>query len=442
LQGRYVLVRHLGQGNLSKVYYARDCISTKVVAIKVIDKDTLSRVGLMVQKEMEVSIVRKIRHPNVVHLSKVMASKSKMYLVLEYAAGGELLKEISEGKFSEGVARGYFYQLISAVGYCHNRGVYHGDLKPENLLLDYCGNLKVSGFGLSALAEPKRHDGLLHTTCGTSAFEAPEMLSKKGYDGSKADIWSCGVILLVMLAGYLPFQDTNLINMYMKISSAEYRCPCPLSAELKELLSMILDPDPIARASASNVMRSAWLRKHTDVNRQKMKHETTDNVYNGQYEAFDLTECSNSGVSQASGLPNLNAFDLISLSTGFDLSNLFEEKYDRMNDKFTTRQPAETIFTKMNELAKRLKLKIMKKGNGVFKFGASKEGMKGFVKFQAEVFELAPSFLLVEFRKAHGDTTEYKQLMKEEIRPALKDVVWAWQGDSLPLPEKCIQGEQ
>ncbi|KAM0850947.1 hypothetical protein ACQ4PT_052731 [Festuca glaucescens] len=295
-----------------------------------------------------------------------MASKSKMYLVLEYAGGGELLKKISEGKFSEGVARGYFYQLINAVGYCHSRGVYHGDMKPENLLLDYDGNLKVSGFGISALAEPKRHDGLLQTTCGTSAFEAPEMLSKKGYDGAKADIWSCGVILLVMLAGYLPFQDTNLINMYMKISSAEYRCPRPLSAELKELLSMILDPDPIARASASKVMRSAWFRKHTDVNRLKMKHETTDNVYKGQNKASDLTECSNSMVSQASSrLTNLNAFDLISLSAGFDLSNLFEEKYDRRNDTFTTRQPAETIFTKLNELAKRLKLKIMKAKNGV-----------------------------------------------------------------------------
>lgn len=100
LQGSYVLLSHLGQGNLSKVYYARDCSSGRVVAIKVIDKDTLSRVGLMVQKEMEVSIVRKISHPNVVRLSKVMASKSKMYLVLEYAGGGELLKKISEGKFS------------------------------------------------------------------------------------------------------------------------------------------------------------------------------------------------------------------------------------------------------------------------------------------------------------------------------------------------------
>uniref|UniRef100_A0ACD5YP18 Uncharacterized protein n=1 Tax=Avena sativa TaxID=4498 RepID=A0ACD5YP18_AVESA len=434
LMRRYVVGRQLGQGNFAKVYCAQDLTTGEVVAIKMIDKDKVSRVGLMAQKEMEVSIVRKISHPNIVHLFEVMASKSKMYLVLEYAKGGELLNKISEGKFSEDVARVYFYQLISAVGYCHSRGIYHGDLKPENLLLDQDGYLKISGFGLSALAEPKRHDGLLHTTCQTSAYEAPEVLSKKGYDGAKADIWSCGVILLVLLAGYLPFQDTNLINMYMKISRAEYRCPRPLSAELKELLSMILDPDPVSRASISMIKKSVWFRKHTDANRLEIKHETIDKVYKGQDKTSDLTECSNSVDHEVStSLTNLNAFDIISLSKGFNISTLLEEKYHLRNDKFTTTNPAETIFAKLNELAKKLKLRIKILQNGLLRLIAPKEGMKGFVEFDTAVSEITPTFLLVEFEKTNGDTIEYEQLMKDEIRPALKDVVWAWQDDLDPL---------
>ncbi|KAI4977758.1 hypothetical protein ZWY2020_014312 [Hordeum vulgare] len=444
LMDRYEIGRHLGQGNFAKVYYARNLTSGQAVAIKMIDKEKVSRVGLMVQIKREISIMRLVRHPNVLKLFEVMASKSKIYFVLEYAKGGELFNKITKGKLSEDAARKYFHQLISAVDYCHSRGVYHRDLKPENLLLDENENLKVSDFGLSALSESTRQDGLLHTTCGTPAYVAPEVLSRRGYDGAKADIWSCGVILFVLVAGFLPFHDTNLIEMYRKISRAEYRCPRPFSVELKDLLYKILDPDPSTRASVSRIKRSAWFRKPVDVNGLKIKQETRDKVQKGEPTTSESTEGSNSEVNQeaSSSLTNLNAFDIISLSTGFDLSNLFEEKYGRREDRFTTRQPAEAIFAKLNELAKKLKLKIKKQENGVLKLAAPREGMKGILELDAEVFEFAPSLHLVELKKTNGDTIEYKQLMKDEIRPALKDLVWAWQGDSHPLPVKCIQGEQ
>ncbi|KAL6888474.1 hypothetical protein ACP4OV_009500 [Aristida adscensionis] len=443
LMGRYEIGRQLGQGNFAKVYFARNLSSGQAVAIKIIDKDKVVRVGLMVQIKREISIMRLVRHPNVLQLFEVLASKSKIYFVLEYAKGGELFNKISKGKFTEDVARRYFHQLIGAVDYCHSRGVYHRDLKPENLLLDDNGILKVSDFGLSALAESKRQDGLLHTTCGTPAYVAPEVLSRRGYDGAKADIWSCGVILFVLVAGYLPFHDTNLIEMYRKISKAEYRCPRSFSVELRDLLFRMLDADPSTRISISRIKRSTWYRKPIEVNTLKTKNETRDKVCKGEDTTSDLAECSNSEDNLGpSSLQNLNAFDIISLSTGFDLSNLFEEKYGRREERFTTRQPAGSVFAKLHELASRLRLKIKKKENGVLKLAASKEGIKGFLELDAEIFELAPSLLLVELKKTNGDTIEYQKLVKDEIRPALKDMVWAWESDRYQQPQQLTHVKQ
>ncbi|KAF8775467.1 hypothetical protein HU200_004892 [Digitaria exilis] len=394
--GRYEIGKQLGQGTFAKVFYARNLTTNQAVAIKMINKDKVVKVGLMEQIKREISIMRLVKHPNVLQLFEVMASKSKIYFVLEYAKGGELFNKIAKGgKLSEDAARKYFHQLISAVDYCHSRD-----------------------FGLSALAESKRQDGLLHTTCGTPAYVAPEVLSRKGYDGAKADIWSCGIILFVLVAGYLPFHDTNLMEMYRKISRAEFRCPRGFSTDLKDLLHKILDPDPSTRISISRIKRHAWYRKPVEAN-----------------------ECSTSKGNQGSlSLPNLNAFDIISLSTGFNLSRFFEDKYGRREERFTTRQPATTVFTKLKELSKRLKLKVKKKENGTLKLAAPKEGKKGVLELDAEIFEVAPSLLLVELKKTNGDTMEYQKLVKEEIRPALKDIVWVWQGDqhqhSQPTPQE------
>nr|GMD64315.1 CBL-interacting protein kinase 2-like [Ipomoea batatas]GMD67060.1 CBL-interacting protein kinase 2-like [Ipomoea batatas] len=178
LMERYELGRFLGQGTFAKVYYARNLVTGESVAIKVIDKDKVLRVGLMDQIKREISVMRLVRHPNILHLYEVMATKTKIYFVLELAKGGELFNKVAKGKLKPDVAWKYFQQLINAVDFCHSRGVYHRDLKPENLLLDEDENLKISDFGLSALAESKHQDGLLHTICGTPAYVAPEKIGK------------------------------------------------------------------------------------------------------------------------------------------------------------------------------------------------------------------------------------------------------------------------
>ncbi|KAE8718908.1 CBL-interacting serine/threonine-protein kinase 5 [Hibiscus syriacus] len=203
LFGKYEMGRLLGKGTFAKVYYGKQLTTGESVAIKVVSKDLVKKKGMMEQIQREISVMRLVRHPNIVELKEVMATKTKIFFVMEYVRGGELFAKVYRGKLKEGAARKYFQQLMSAVDFCHSRGVSHRDLKPENLLLDENEDLKISDFGLSTLPEQLLKDGLLHTQCGTPAYVAPEVLRKKGYDGSKADIWSCGVVLYVLLAGFL-----------------------------------------------------------------------------------------------------------------------------------------------------------------------------------------------------------------------------------------------
>ena len=433
LMQRYELGRLLGQGTFAKVYYARNLKTGMSVAIKIIDKEKILKVGMIEQIKREISVMRLVRHPNVVELFEVMASKTKIYFVIEYAKGGELFGKVAKGKLKEDVARKYFQQLISAVDYCHSRGVYHRDLKPENLLLDENGNLKVSDFGLSALADSKRQDGLLHTTCGTPAYVAPEVINRKGYDGSKADIWSCGVVLYVLLAGYLPFHDSNLMEMYRKIGKGEFKFPNWFGPEVRRLLSKILDSNPSSRISMAKIMDNSWFRKGLDPKPRITRSEEKEPAPLDADAVFGPSE-NNSSITESKGEElakpcNLNAFDIISFSAGFDLSGLFEETDQKKEVRFTANKPASTIISKLEDIAKRLRLKVKKKDGGLLKMEESKAGRKGLLGIDTEIFEITPLFHLVEMKKTSGDTLEYQKLLKQEIRPALKDIVWTWQGE-------------
>ncbi|KAI5679796.1 hypothetical protein M9H77_01023 [Catharanthus roseus] len=432
LMERYEIGRLLGQGTFAKVYYGR-CVRTgESVAIKMIDKEKVLRVGLMNQIKREISVMRLVRHPNIVQLFEVMATKTKIYFVMEYAKGGELFNKVAKGKLKEDVARKYFQQLINAVDFCHSRGVFHRDLKPENLLLDENENLKISDFGLSALAESKRQDGLLHTTCGTPAYVAPEVINRKGYDGAKADIWSCGVILYVLLAGYLPFHDSNLMEMYRKIGKAEFKCPSWFPPEVRRLLSRILDPNPNTRISIAKIRDHPWFKRAINPKPAKTHLENIDVASSSTDAVSGPSESSSSAATERQDMVTLNAFDIISLSAGFDLSNLFEEPCLKKEARFTSWRPASVIISKLEEVAKRLKLKTAKKEAGLLRFEGTKEGRKGILTVDAEIFEVTPAFHLVEMKKSNGDTLEYQKLLKDGIRPGLKDIVWVWQGEQQP----------
>uniref|UniRef100_A0A453APE5 non-specific serine/threonine protein kinase n=1 Tax=Aegilops tauschii subsp. strangulata TaxID=200361 RepID=A0A453APE5_AEGTS len=286
LMGKYEMGKMLGQGTFAKVYHARNIETSQSVAIKVTDKEKVLKGGLTDQIKREISVMKLVKHPNIVQMYEVMATKTKIYFVLEHVKGGELFNKVQRGRLKEDAARKYFQQLICAVDFCHSRGVYHRDLKPENLLLDENSN---------------------------SATEGKEQEAKK--------------------------------------------------------------------------------------------------------------------------LSNLNAFDIISLSTGLDLSGMFEDNDKKRESKFTSTNSASTIVSKIEDIAKCMRLKLVKKDGGMMRMESFKPGRKGVMSIDAEIFEVTPDFHLVELKKTNGDTIEYQKVLNQEMRPALKDIVWAWQGEQQPQPQ-------
>ncbi|CAM0950475.1 unnamed protein product [Alopecurus aequalis] len=431
VMGRYEMGRLLGKGAFGKVHYAKNLDSNLSVAIKMLEKEKVLKVGLSEQVRREITTMRLVEHKSIVQLHEVMATRSKIYFVMEYMKGGELFDKVAKGgKLTEGAAHKYFQQLISAVDYCHSRGVYHRDLKPENLLLDENENLKVSDFGLSALSESRRQDGLLHTACGSPAYVAPEVISKGGYDGAKSDIWSCGVILFVLVAGYLPFQGLNLMEMYRKIEKGDFRCPSWVSQKLQKLLYKIMDPDPSKRISIQKIKESTWFRKGPGETLTVKDRLPSENATTNAAPTLGVRRRkSNHEDPKPLVVTNLNAFEIISLSTGFDLSGLFVQKEIRKEARFTSEKPASAIVSKLEDVAKALNLRVRKKDNGVVKMQGRKEGRNGVIQFDSEIFEITPSYHVIEMKQTSGDSLEFQKLLEEGIRPALKEIVQAWHGD-------------
>ncbi|GKU92626.1 hypothetical protein SLEP1_g6333 [Rubroshorea leprosula] len=424
--GKYELGKTLGEGTFAKVKFARNIETGENVAIKILDKEKVLKHKMIGQIKREISTMKLIRHPNVIRLYEVMASKSKIYIVLEFVTGGELFDKIaSRGRLKEDEARKYFQQLINAVDYCHSRGVYHRDLKPENLLLDANGVLKVSDFGLSALPQQVRDDGLLHTTCGTPNYVAPEVINNKGYDGAKADLWSCGVILFILMAGYLPFEDSNLMALYKKIFKADFTCPPWFSSSAKKLILRILEPNPLKRITIAEVIENDWFKKGykpPSFEQADVSLADVDGIFNDSGVSHNLVVENREDGPVAP--VTMNAFELISTSQGLNLGSLFEKQMGlvKRETRFTSKFPVNEIISKIEEAAVPLGFDI-KKNNSKMKLLGEKTGRKGHLAIATEIFEVAPSLYMVELRKSGGDTLEFHKFYKN-LTVGLKDIVW------------------
>ena len=193
--------------------------------------------------------------------SQVHETETTFYLVLEYAVGGELFDYIvARERCKEEEARGFFRQIVSAVAFCHSKGIAHRDLKPENLLLDSRSGIKLIDFGL--IARPKNIDSdLLSTCCGSAAYAAPELIRGEKYKGQPADMWSLGILLYALLCGFLPFDDDNTQRLYRLIQRGTYEIPPWLSTDSQKLIGQLLKHNPDHRLTMKMLLSHPWLLK-------------------------------------------------------------------------------------------------------------------------------------------------------------------------------------
>ncbi|XP_016948586.1 serine/threonine-protein kinase par-1 [Drosophila biarmipes] len=254
--GFYDIERTIGKGNFAVVKLARHRITKNEVAIKIIDKSQLDQTNLQ-KVYREVEIMKRLKHPHIIKLYQVMETKNMIYIVSEYASQGEIFDYIAKyGRMSESAARYKFWQIISAVEYCHKKGIVHRDLKAENLLLDLNMNIKIADFGFSNHFKPGE---LLATWCGSPPYAAPEVFEGKQYTGPEIDIWSLGVVLYVLVCGALPFDGSTLQSLRDRVLSGRFRIPFFMSSECEHLIRRMLVLEPTRRYTIEQIKRHRWM---------------------------------------------------------------------------------------------------------------------------------------------------------------------------------------
>ncbi|XP_035858927.1 serine/threonine-protein kinase BRSK2 isoform X10 [Sander lucioperca] len=253
--GPYRLEKTLGKGQTGLVKLGIHCVTCQKVAIKIVNREKLSESVLM-KVEREIAILKLIEHPHVLKLHDVYENKKYLYLVLEHVSGGELFDYlVKKGRLTPKEARKFFRQIMSALDFCHSHSICHRDLKPENLLLDEKNNIRIADFGMASL---QVGDSLLETSCGSPHYACPEVIRGEKYDGRKADVWSCGVILFALLVGALPFDDDNLRNLLEKVKLGVFHMPHFIPPDCQNLLRGMIEVDATKRLTLEQIQKHIW----------------------------------------------------------------------------------------------------------------------------------------------------------------------------------------
>uniref|UniRef100_A0A8C7FMN7 non-specific serine/threonine protein kinase n=1 Tax=Oncorhynchus kisutch TaxID=8019 RepID=A0A8C7FMN7_ONCKI len=249
--GNYRLLKTIGKGNFAKVKLARHILTGKEVAIKIIDKNQLNPTSLQ-KLFREVRIMKGLNHPNIVQLFEVIETENTLYLIMEYASGGEVFDYlVSHGRMKEKEARAKFRQVR-----CDQKCII-----AENLLLDADSNIKIADFGFS---NEFTMGNKLDTFCGSPPYAAPELFQGKKYDGPEVDIWSLGVILYTLVSGSLPFDGQNLKELRERVLRGKYRVPFYMSTDCEGILRRFLVLNPTKRCTLEQIMNDKWINSGYD----------------------------------------------------------------------------------------------------------------------------------------------------------------------------------
>lgn len=255
----YKFVKLLGKGAFGKVILGIHKLTGKQVAIKTIDKKHIKDEFSRKKVFQEVYILKNVRHANVIRLLEVFEGPKHLLIVMEYAAGGDLLNYVKKkGKLEESEARCLFRQIVFGLGHIHSRSVLHRDIKLDNILLDADGSVKICDFGVSKITVKGNK---IKEQCGTPAYIAPEVISNEGYDGYYIDHWSLGVVLYAMLAATIPYKAQNMDELLSVIRSTPLTFPPSMSEKAQDLISGLLTINPYDRLSIPEILEHPWMKE-------------------------------------------------------------------------------------------------------------------------------------------------------------------------------------
>ncbi|KAI7845902.1 hypothetical protein COHA_000635 [Chlorella ohadii] len=415
--GRYYVGRTIGEGTYAKVKYGQHAETGEAVAIKVLDKKQLIRSGMTEQIKREITILKQsdlqsirvlkggqpepdlpsaaaashapakrllqIRHPHIVNLLEVMSSRDTIFMVMELVTGGDLFDRV--------VAHGPM------------KGIYHRDLKPENVLLDSDGHVKLSDFGLGALPRADTQSDLLHTTCGTPNYVA-------------------SVVLYVMLAGCLPFDEDDLPTLFAKVMAAQYEVPPWLSPDAVALLGAMLNPDPTGRPTAEQLWHHPWMRtglaRHSGMSLPPLAADTAaaDDILAAedvQPEEIQRSSSAGSASQRRPGTPasprsdrRINAFELI--KSGLDISALFEARDDVVtrHTRFSTKAPLDTVLASIESAAVGSGGRVERQEEGRMRLYIP-QPRSGTMQVLVELWEVLPGTHVADLQKVRGNTAQF-----------------------------------
>ncbi|CAL8268572.1 unnamed protein product [Lota lota] len=332
--GFYEIIRTLGKGNFAVVKLARHKVTKTQVAIKIIDKTRLDPSNLE-KIYREVQIMKLLNHPHIIKLYQVMETKDMLYIVTEYAKNGEMFDHLtSSGRLSEEEARKKFWQILTAVDYCHRHHIVHRDLKTENLLLDANMNIKLADFGFGNFYNAGE---LLATSCGSPPYAAPEVFEGKEYEGPQLDIWSLGVVLYVLVCGSLPFDGHSLPVLRQRVTEGRFRIPFFMSEDCENLIRKMLVVDPARRISVAQIKQHRWMMADPAAPLQTLSHSLTEYNSNlGDYSEPVL------GIMNGLGIDRQRTIESLQSSSYNHFSAIYYLLLERVREHRLSSRPANT----------------------------------------------------------------------------------------------------
>lgn len=266
LRQKYIVLEKIGAGAYGEVRLAFEKYTRNKYAIKIIQKKRMTMNKNSGNKEIlgEAEILKKLNHPCIIRIKEVFDSDSEVFMVLDYAAGGELFDKVVDlGHYDENTAKLLFFQMLVAINYLHANNISHRDLKPENILLNSHDEketlIKITDFGLSKFFD---NNPAMKTYCGTMNYLAPEVVRCEGNYTNKIDNWSLGVILYIMLSGTPPFGDDELEKQIMR-GKYDFADPCwkRISSQAKDVVKRLMCVDVNKRANLDEILNHDWIKK-------------------------------------------------------------------------------------------------------------------------------------------------------------------------------------